>query len=55
MKVSKSPHQFLWTGVRIFTRIATDTLKCEITIYDPTTWTKLWTASLRLKQTQGDV
>jgi hypothetical protein len=38
--------------VERFTRIAPDTLKYEITIDDPTIWTKPWTASLRLKQTQ---
>jgi hypothetical protein len=38
--------------VERFTRVAPDTLKYEITIDDPTTWTKPWTASLRLHQTQ---
>jgi hypothetical protein len=38
--------------VERFTRIAPDTLQYDITVNDPTTWTKPWTASLRLKQTQ---
>jgi hypothetical protein len=38
--------------VERFTRIAPDTLKYDVTINDPTTWTKPWTASLRLRQTQ---
>jgi hypothetical protein len=38
--------------VERFTRIAPDTLKYDITVDDPTMWTKPWTASLRLKQTQ---
>jgi hypothetical protein len=37
--------------VERFTRIAPGTLKYEITVDDPTTWTKPWTASLRLTQT----
>ena len=37
--------------VERFTRIAPDTLKYDITVEDPTTWTRPWTASLRLKQT----
>jgi hypothetical protein len=35
-----------------FTRVATDTINYEITLDDPTTWTKPWTALVRLKQTQ---
>jgi hypothetical protein len=38
--------------VERFVRIAPDTLKYEVTIEDPTTWTRPWTASLRLKLTQ---
>jgi hypothetical protein len=38
--------------VERFTRVAPDTLKYDITIDDTTTWTKPWTASLRLRQTQ---
>jgi hypothetical protein len=32
------------------TRVAPDTINYEITISDPTTWTKPWTAVIRLKQ-----
>jgi hypothetical protein len=35
-----------------FTRIAADEIRYEMTVNDPTTWTKQWTAALRLKQTQ---
>ena len=38
--------------VERFTRIAPDMLKYDITVDDTTTWTKPWTASLRLRQTQ---
>ncbi len=38
--------------VERFTRIAPNTLKYEITVDDPTTWTKPWTASLRLTETK---
>ncbi len=38
--------------VERFTRIAPHTLKYDITVDDPTTWTKPWTASVRLHQTQ---
>ena len=34
-----------------FTRVAPDTINYEITLDDPTTWTKPWTAVIRLKQT----
>jgi hypothetical protein len=37
--------------VERFTRIAPDEIRYEITVDDLTTWTKPWTASLRLKQT----
>ena len=37
--------------VERFTRIAPDALKYDITVDDPTTWTKPWTASVRLHQT----
>ncbi len=37
--------------VERFTRIAPDEIRYEFTVDDPTTWTKPWTASLRLKQT----
>jgi hypothetical protein len=35
-----------------FTRTAPDTIKYEITLNDPTTWTKPWTAVIPLKRTQ---
>ncbi len=41
--------------VERFTRVAPDTLNYEITLDDPTTWTKPWTAMLRLKQTQDEI
>jgi hypothetical protein len=37
--------------VERFTRIAPDEIRYEITVNDPTTWTKPWTAILRLKLT----
>lgn len=37
--------------VERFTRVASDEIRYEITVDDPTTWTKPWTAMLRLKQT----
>ena len=38
-----------------FTRVAPDTIKYEITLDDPTTWTKPWTAVIRLKQTPDKI
>jgi len=38
--------------VERFTRTAADTLTYEITLNDPTTWTKPWTVVIRLKQTR---
>src|SRR5437667_380494 len=38
--------------VERFTRVALDTIKYEVTVSDPTTWTKPWSAEIRLKQTQ---
>ena len=37
--------------VERFTRVAPDEIRYEITVDDLTTWTKPWTAVLRLKQT----
>ena len=37
--------------VERFTRIAKDEIRYEMTVDDPTTWTKPWTAVLRLKST----
>ena len=41
--------------VERFTRVAPDTITHEITLTDPTTWTKPWTAVVRLKQTQNEI
>jgi len=38
-----------------FTRVAVDEIRYEMTVDDPTTWTKAWTAALRLKQTQDKI
>jgi hypothetical protein len=32
-----------------YTRVAPETLNYEVTISDPTTWTKPWTILIRLK------
>ncbi len=37
--------------VERFTRVASDEIRYEMTVDDPTTWTKPWTAVLRLKHT----
>jgi hypothetical protein len=34
-----------------FTRVAPDMIVQEITVTDPTTWTKSWTGEVRLRQT----
>lgn len=41
--------------VERFTRVAADTINYEVTLDDPTTWTKPWTAVIRLKQTQAKI
>jgi hypothetical protein len=41
--------------VERFTRVAAGTLNYEVTVDDPTTWTKPWTAVIRLKQTQENI
>lgn len=41
--------------VERFTRVAPDEIRYEITVDDLTTWTKPWTAVLRLKQTQEKI
>jgi len=41
--------------VERFTRVAPDTINDEITLTDPTTWTKPWAAVVRLKQTQDEI
>lgn len=38
-----------------FTRVAADTINYEVTLDDPTTWTKPWTAVIRLKQIQAKI
>ena len=38
--------------VERFTRIAPDTIRHEITLDDPTTWTRPWTVMILLKQTE---
>jgi hypothetical protein len=38
-----------------FTRVAPDTVHYEITISDPTTWTRPWTALLPMKQTSEQI
>jgi len=41
--------------VERFARVAADEIRYEITVDDPTTWTKPWTLVLRLKQTQEKI
>lgn len=41
--------------VERFTRVAPGTMNYEITLDDPTTWTKPWTAMIRLKQTRDEI
>jgi hypothetical protein len=41
--------------VERFTRVAPDEIRYEMTVDDPDTWTKPWTAVLRLKQTQEKI
>jgi hypothetical protein len=41
--------------VERFTRVAPDEIRYEVAVSDPTTWTKPWTAVLRLKQTQEKI
>jgi hypothetical protein len=41
--------------VERFTRVAPNRLDYAVTIDDPTTWTKPWTAVIRLKQTQENI
>jgi hypothetical protein len=38
-----------------FSRVAPDEIRYEITLDDPTTWSRPWTAALRLKQTQDQI
>ena len=41
--------------VERFTRVAPDAINYEMTLDDPTNWTKSWTAAIRLKQTQDEL
>jgi len=41
--------------VERFTRVAPAMLKYEVTIEDPSTWTRPWTASINLKQSKDDI
>lgn len=41
--------------VERFTRVAADTINYEVTLDDPTTWTKPWTAVVRLKQIRAKI
>ena len=41
--------------VERFTRVAADEIRYEMTVDDPTTWTKPWTAVLRLKHTDEKI
>jgi len=41
--------------VERFTRVAADEIDYEITVEDPTTWTRPWTAMVRLKQTEDKI
>ena len=38
-----------------FTRVAPDEIRYQITVNDATTWTKPWTAAIRLRQTQDRI
>jgi hypothetical protein len=41
--------------VERFTRIAANEIRYEITLDDPATWTRPWTAMIRLRQTQEPI
>jgi len=41
--------------VERFTRVAADTIKYDVTVEDATTWTKSWSAAIRLKQVQAKI
>jgi hypothetical protein len=41
--------------VERFTRISANEIRYEITLDDPTTWTRPWTAMIRLRQTQEPI
>jgi hypothetical protein len=41
--------------VERFTRVAADMIEYRVTVEDPTTWTKPWSAAIRLKQVQAKI
>jgi len=41
--------------VERFTRTSPDTIKYQITVDDPTTWAKPWTAEIPLRQTRENI
>jgi hypothetical protein len=41
--------------VERFTRVAPDTISYEVTLNDPTTWTRPWTVVIHLRQTVGSM
>jgi hypothetical protein len=41
--------------VERFSRVAPDTIDYEMTLADPTTWTKPWTVVIHLKQSQSTI
>jgi hypothetical protein len=41
--------------VERFTRVAADTLDYEVTLDDPTTWTRSWTVAIPLKESQANI
>jgi hypothetical protein len=41
--------------VERFTRVAADAISYQVTVDDPTTWTKPWSAAIRLKQVQAKI
>jgi hypothetical protein len=41
--------------VERFTRVAKDMIEYRVTVEDPTTWTKPWSAAIRLKQAQAKI
>ena len=41
--------------VERLTRVASDTIRYEVTVNDPTTWARPWTASVRLKRQDANI
>jgi hypothetical protein len=53
-----SKNNFMGSAERLhlverFTRVAADTIRYEVTLDDPTMWTRPWTVAIPLKQSQG--